>query len=341
MPCVGRRATAVREHMSAHSRPAHGHLARERGVALVLALWLTVLLTVLAGTFAFDMRSEALAARNAVSLAQARAISDGVVERVAYELSRPRMSESWNPDGKIRTWNDGAARVVTWALDETARIDLNAAPESMLRSLLITAGQVDEQTATALADAIADYRDVDDVRRGNGAEEADYRAADSKYRPGNAPFESVSDLGRVLGMTSEILAKIAPSLTVHSRMPGINTATASRNVLLALPGVTADQVDGFIAQRAEAIANNLGVPPFPPAQGFATAPAPVSRIHAEVTMPDGVTFVREAVVRPSMDPRRPLVALEWTEAPRVSAAAPAAASSAPQAPTPTPDAARS
>jgi len=44
----------------------------QSGIALVLALWLTVLLTVLASGFAFSMRSEALATRNAVSLAQHR-----------------------------------------------------------------------------------------------------------------------------------------------------------------------------------------------------------------------------------------------------------------------------
>jgi len=41
----------------------------QSGIALVLALWLTVLLTVIASGFAFSMRTEALAVRNAVSLA--------------------------------------------------------------------------------------------------------------------------------------------------------------------------------------------------------------------------------------------------------------------------------
>ncbi len=62
----------------------------ERGIALIAVLWLTVLLTVIASSFAFSMRSEALAARNALSLAQARAAADGAVERTAFELQRPR-----------------------------------------------------------------------------------------------------------------------------------------------------------------------------------------------------------------------------------------------------------
>jgi len=63
-----------------------GH--QQSGIALVLALWLTVLLTVLASGFAFSMRSEALATRNAVSLARARALADGAIFRTAFELSR-------------------------------------------------------------------------------------------------------------------------------------------------------------------------------------------------------------------------------------------------------------
>jgi len=37
------------------------------------------------------------------------------------------------------------------------------------------------------------------------------------------------------------------------------------------------------------------------------------------TVPDGVTFVREAVVRPSGDGRRPLLTLNWQEGSTVAA----------------------
>ena len=44
-----------------------------QGIALVLALWVTVLLTAMAGSFAYSMRTEALAAGNAIGAAKARA----------------------------------------------------------------------------------------------------------------------------------------------------------------------------------------------------------------------------------------------------------------------------
>ena len=116
-----------------------------------------------------------------------------------------------------------------------------------------------------------------------------------------------------MGVTPAIYARVADSLTVHSRQAGINPATASRNVLLALPNATPDAVDAFLALRAEALKANQPVPPFPPAQGFTAGAGPVWRVRAVATMPDGVTFAREAVVNPSGDMRRPLVALAWLD----------------------------
>jgi hypothetical protein len=89
--------------------------------------------------------------------------------------------------------------------------------------------------------------------------------------------------------------------------------TASRNVLLALPNAAPDAVDAYLALRGEALKANQPVPPFPPAQGFTAGPGPVWRVHALATMTDGVTFAREAVVNPSGDMRRPLVALAWLD----------------------------
>ena len=302
--------------------------AAQTGIALVLALWMTVLLTIIASGFAFSMRSEALSARNAVSVAQARAIADGAVERTAFELMRPRVNDAWTFDGQPHRWNDGGASVVVTAVDEAAKIDINTAPDALLKNLLIVVGGMEDAAASALVDAIADWRDPDELRRPNGAELPEYRAANSRYEPSNAPFETIGEAARVLGMTPAIFQRIAPVITVYSRQPGVNSATADRNVLLALPNATPEAVDAFVELRAQALENKLPVPVFPPAQAFGSGPVPIWRIHAEVAMPDGVSFVREAVLRPSPDAQRPLIALAWLERPR-SAAVPTLSSSSP------------
>jgi general secretion pathway protein K len=308
----------------AQASRAAGAPPRQQGIALVAVLWLTILLTVIASSFAYSMRGQALAARNALSTAQARAYADGAVERMAFELQRPRnLAAAWVADGQARSWQDGDAAITATAVDESAKIDINAASDPLLRGLFVNVAGMDAASAAALVDAMLDWKDADDLRRPNGAEEPDYRAAGRKYRPANAPFETPGELQRVLGMTPEIYARIADTITVYSRQAGINTQTASRDVLLALPNATPELVDGFLQQRGDALAANLKPAPFIAAQGMNAQALPVWRIRAQSTMPDGVTFVREAVLRPSGNPRRPMIALLWQEGSVIASAAPA------------------
>ena len=287
----------------------------QRGIALILVLWLTILLTVIGGSFAYGMRNEALAARNTVSLAQARALADGAIYRTVFELMRPRtLADAWAADGRVHTWDEDGSRIAVNALDESGKIDINTASDPLIKGLLQTAAGLDDDTAARLIDVIEDWKDADDLRRPNGAEAPDYEAAGLSYKPANAPFEAVAELQRVLGMTSAIYGRIADSLTVYSRMTGINPAFASRTVLLAVPGATSDIVDMYITQRDAALAAKQPPPVFP-VSGTVAATLNLWRIRAEVTTSDGVTFAREAVMRPG-DQRRLLTFLEWKEGDR-------------------------
>ena len=296
-------------------RARYASRERQRGIALILVLWLTILLTVIGGSFAYGMRNEAVAARNSLSLAQARALADGAIYRTVFELMRPKtLADVWSADGTVHVWDENGSRIAVNALDESGKIDLNTAPDGLIKGLLQTAAEVDADTAARLIDVIDDWKDADDLRRPNGAEAPDYQAAGLSYKPANAPFESIAELQRVLGMTPAIYGRIADSLTVHSRMAGINPAFASRAVLLAVPGATPEIVDTYIAQRRDALAAKLPAPPFP-VPGIVGATLNLWRIRAEVTMADGVTFAREAVVRQG-DRRRLLSFLEWQEGDR-------------------------
>jgi general secretion pathway protein K len=290
-------------------RPA----AAQRGIALVLVLWLTILLSVIASAFAYSMRTELLTARNAVSLAQARALADGAVMRMVFELMRPRtLNETWLADSVVHYWDEGEAHVAANAIDESGKIDLNSASDALLKGLFQSAGGLDVDAAQRVVDVIDDWKDADDLRRPNGAEAPDYQAAGLTYKPANAPFESVAELRRVLGMTATLYAAVADHLTVFSKSPGVNPAFASRAVLLAMPGATPEVVDNYLARRQEALAARLPLPAFPVA-GAGAGPTNLWRIRAEVTMADGVTYIRETVLRPGGDIQRPVTVLAWLE----------------------------
>lgn len=286
---------------------------RESGVALVLVLWVITLLAVIAGNFAFSMRSEAQIARNLVSTAQARAFADAGVQRAWLELMKPPAdSQRWQANGVPHeiTFQDALLRVTLE--DESGKIDLNTASDALLKGLFLSVGLTDE-ASTGLLDAVLDWRDADKLKRLRGAEEEDYREAGKSYGPSNAPFETVDELQRVLGMTSELYRKLAPALTVHSRQPGVNTAVASARVLLAIPGVNPVMVEQYLAQRQSMLATDQKAPGFPAAGVFASSSSglPTYMARSEARLPDGSVFVRLAVARLAQDPKRPVSVLGW------------------------------
>jgi hypothetical protein len=114
-------------------------------------------------------------------------------------------------------------------------------------------------------------------------------------------------------MTPEVYAKIADLITVHSRQPGIDPNGASRGVLLSIPNMTPDIVDAYIQQRDAARNSGQPAPPLPQAVGYVSIGASGLHVNATVRMPDGVVFVREVVVQPTGNPKRPLQYLAWRE----------------------------
>ena len=288
----------------------------QEGVALVLVIWLATLLTVVAASFAFSARTDALVVRNSASMARAEAAADAGVVRGVWESYRIDNSpEQWRRDGAAHEMAFDGALVRVEMRDESARIDVNTASDALLRGLLVSVGLTDEE-ATRLVDAIADWRDPDSLKRLNGAEEADYQAAGLPYKPANAPFQAMEEIQLVLGMRPDIYRRIAPMITVYSRQTGVATAAAPREVLLAIPGVTPEQVDAYIARRDDAIANRLPVPQFVEAGPYASAPnGQVASVRSEARLDDGTIFVRDAVVLLRPVPRRPITYLAWRVAP--------------------------
>ncbi|MEO7107060.1 MAG: hypothetical protein ABIZ09_11840 [Rhodoferax sp.] len=290
-------------------------MKRQRGVALILVLWVITLLSVIAGNFAFSMRGEAQIARNLLSTAQAQAQADAGVQRAWYELIKPvTQVQRWMGNGLAHelTFDGGVVRVSIQ--DESGKIDINTASEALLLGLFRSVGLSDD-AAVALADCVQDWRDSDNLRRLHGAEEDEYVAAGKSYVPTNAPFETIDELQRVLGMTPELFHKLEPSLTVYSKQAGVNVAIAPRGALLAIPGVTPELVDQYLELRRSVVASGQAAPPFASAGGFASGAAgtPVFTARSEAKMTDGTVFVRQAIARITPDPKHPVTLLAWGE----------------------------
>jgi general secretion pathway protein K len=301
----------------------------QRGVALVIVIWVSMLLLVIASTFIFERRTEALVIRNSVSLARAEAAADAGVQRGIFEMYRnDNPPERWQRDGTPHDWSFDGVPVRVELRDESAKIDINTAADPLIRGLLVTSGFSDEEAARVL-DAILDWRDPDSLKRPNGAEEADYQAAGLTYKPANAPFQAIEELQLVLGMRPDVYRRMAPFITVFSRQPGVNTTLASREVLLSIPGVTPEIADQYIARREDARAQGQALPSLPQAAAFATGNTMVATVRSEARPDDGAVFTREAVALLRPVPRKPVTFVAWRESTAGNDAQPAAAAGAP------------
>ncbi len=285
----------------------------QRGVALVLVMWVAVLLTVIASSFIVERRSETLVIGNSISIGRAEAIANAGISRAIFEMYRTdNAPEAWKRDGTVQDWAFEGVPVKVEIRDESAKIDINTAADALLRGLFLSLGIADDE-ASKIVDAILDWRDPDSLRRPNGAEEPEYRAAGLDYKPANAPFQAIEELQLVLGMRPDIYRRIAPSITVFSRQPGVNPQLASREVLLALPGVTTEMVDEYIARREAARQAGQPLPAFTQAGPYSASYTMVATVRSEARLEDGTVFSREAVVLLRPTPRKVATFVAWRE----------------------------
>lgn len=207
----------------------------QRGVALILVLWLATLLTVVAGALALSARRESVLLRTARDHSEARALLEGALQYAWLRLHVPKSRGQWLSNGEVYEVVYGMGRVRLELRDEAGRVNLNMAKDSVLTTVFMTAGLSDDEAAK-LTDAVADWRDSDELRRLNGAEAEDYRQAGREFGPRNRPFEAVEELRAVLGMNAELYQRLAPWLTVYSGQAGVNPRAAPAELLQALPG---------------------------------------------------------------------------------------------------------
>ncbi len=301
----------------------------ERGVALLMVLGLVIFLSIIALSFSESQRLSSQMSANVLGVTRAQAAADGAVHKMLYEMSRPRQSDTqteeqrWKPNGLAYEWSENGVAVSVSARSEAAKIDVNFAAEALLKNLFVSAG-VEDGEADSIVAAIRDWTDADNLKRPNGAEIDDYRAAGKKVLPSNDFFVAVEELQNVMGMTPQRYLAVAPFLTVHSRSAGIDPQTATLEMLLKVPNLDPSQAADWVATRDAAIRDNLQPPPLPFSSPFFSTGIGAVRIRAEATTADGLSAVRDATVRIGTQPgARPQFYLWQRGSPRKTEPAPA------------------
>ena len=294
---------------------------REHGLALLAVLWSLVLLSLIATAYMSGVRSDARLSRNAVEFAKARALAEAGIHRAALSLGNLSFENRWRADGRTYAWRfaDGVVRISI--RDEASKIDLNEAPHALLRGLFLAVGETQE-AAAALTDAVLDFRDPNELRRPNGAEDRDYDAAGLASEAKDAPFEVISELQQVLGMNDALYRRLAPEVTVYSELPTIDHLTASATALLAVPGADPAEIEAYLesrtAVRSEAELVALSIPSLTGADEFLSSDDSgfVFSVRAEAQTAGGASFVRQAVIALGDGRGRAFSILSWAQGDR-------------------------
>lgn len=215
--------------------PDEGRHGREQGYALIVAIWVTGLLALMVTGFTLSVRSHVRSTAVLREQAVAEGLADAGVHLARLALMHEQARKDRLPSAVLEVLCSvddlGYVRAVT--TDEGGRVDLNQAGTRLLQSLLIGIG-LGPAEAGRLASAIIDFRDSDGDVEPGGAEADDYARAGRPGLPKNAPFDSVSELGDVLGMRADILKALRPHVTVHAAQSGVDPAVAAPDLVAML-----------------------------------------------------------------------------------------------------------
>ena len=192
----------------------------QRGVVLLVVLWIVLAMGLLGMSFAGAIRTELNAARNVIDQKQAYYLSRAGIEYAVYKLLEARSAFSQAeqalagefdqvPDvlsGKVTLRMDNGSADVE-ILDESGKINLNAPASQtqldLIYNLLIMVG-VDPTEADVITDSIADWVDPDEFPNPLGAESDYYLSLDPPYMATNGPFTVPEELLLVQGVTPEL-----------------------------------------------------------------------------------------------------------------------------------------
>ncbi|WP_315774119.1 MULTISPECIES: type II secretion system protein GspK [unclassified Bradyrhizobium] len=266
-------------------------------------LWGLALLTAIALSLSWSSSVSYGLARNGVDQAALGALVEAGVNAAIDGLLDARADRRWRADGRLYTLDFNGTRIGIRIQDELGRVDLNQTDEAMLNSLLLSAG-LDARAAADLTDKIVDWRTATSLKHLNGAKDRDYASRNAAYHPRNGPFQSVDELLLVMDMTPVIFARIAPALTVHSGRQFVDPQLAPREVLRALPGMTAQSAEATLAARDGARSGLAEGNPMTVLRGRAFT------IRTEFSQASRVVE-GEVAVRLTENPQQPYWVLSW------------------------------
>jgi general secretion pathway protein K len=181
----------------------------ERGLALLIVLWVIVAASLVVLTFNATVRSGLTFVSSEVEMTRSDALLDAGAEIAVSRLIDAEEALRWRPDGKSHTVTYAGADLIIAISDANGLIDITKASKSL-------------PPPTESHSGIA---------------------ATQSEVPKGIPFIDVAQLRSVTGITPEIYKRMVPFITVYSRDGRIGPISAPDEVLASIPNVTRVDID--------------------------------------------------------------------------------------------------
>lgn len=203
--------------------------AANRGIALVQALMLSVIMAVVLLSFA----GKALQATKQAEQAQNRVQGLVALQQAESEVTLALLAGTSALNVQHGVINRYAVPFqlghVSVSLQDLAGLQLLATNSANGLERLLKQLGVDEREAVQIARALEDWQDSDNEVRFAGAEQKQYQ---TPVQVRNAPLQTLDELRYIRGMTDMLFRKVSPFLTLYSD-GYINLMTAPEPVLAA------------------------------------------------------------------------------------------------------------
>lgn len=295
----------------------------ERGLALVIVLWVVAAAALLVLSFNASVRSGATISMTEQRYSKIESLLDAGLEIAAAHLIDEQEERRWLPDGEIHYVDFGGGRLNIAITDPNGLIDLNKARTEVLFEFFQTF-TTSRIKAAFYRDLILKFRGEDkkSALKGEVAKPKDSRPSTGgnsfSPQPGKLKalaFVDVTQVGRLEGMDLDLFRSIRPFITLYSRDGRINPNSAPRPVLMSIPKLTAGDIDKLLAMAASDGINesNAVSSPLTKAKEYfnlETGPAFIVTVTAK-TPGLKMTVSKEFVISIGLDKKAPYRLLSW------------------------------
>jgi general secretion pathway protein K len=237
-------------------------MMRERGIILIVVLWIVATLAVLVAVLNSTVNKSARLAQLEDRRLKTQAMLDAGLEIAAAHLQSKNAQGTtrWLADGRAYESPAPGGTVKIRISDVSGLIDINKADERLLAGLFAQfAPSLND--ANALAEAIVDWRKPDAEGGSGGAgetaaseeesnnEDEDEAKEENEDQPATRRFMSLTQLYSFPGAERQLVSKVVPFLTIYSAYGVINPAAAPREVLASLPDISPQEIETLLQAR--------------------------------------------------------------------------------------------